>query len=218
MIDFPFEGPVDVLYVPQEVLCVSEGVVDLGYISSFCSVITEDKRYPACVSPRIKVVDDLCHYFGEVANGGHSQYLHNCEPTIERLSDILSLLQTIGHSVYAGIFRDLVELVAGFPTDPALRYACAAGHPSLAELDKRYFGQWYHDQSEKYVAHYLARQDWVTPVTRKQFFDMIQNIRKARSAKAANTLPSRDELRKFVKWTFDVFAARSEEMRKRGDR
>ncbi|NOT70822.1 MAG: DUF4375 domain-containing protein [Hyphomicrobium sp.] len=80
------------------------------------------------------------YYLAQVANGGHGQFLHNCQMSARIISDVAKGLSAIGPEAFAEIFRDLVAFMKNSERAEAAAAKSGFGEldPKISALDKRF--------------------------------------------------------------------------------
>jgi hypothetical protein len=198
------------LFLPDEEVQAGEWTAALSGAFDFLWEVSGGVR------PTTETVDDnllrfcdFVEYTAEVHNGGHGQYLDNCRPSLATLEKLHDTIARLDMPDYTAIGADFVQAVRILPPGKSHTDGSFTGCELLDPLDKRYFTLWYADPIERYMVRYLAKQPWVRLSSEEKIAASAQAIRRLRQAKRRVTMPSADEVVRFVGLTARLFGPRT---------
>ena len=207
MAQFPFKAPTETLYLPQEDVREGRWTEALAGGFDYLDVVTDNGRAKENLGQNLVRFCAFVLYTAEVNNGGHGQYLDNCQPSIATLEALKHDIDRFGSPDYAAIFADYLQEIRNLPPGKSHTDGSFTGCDLLKPLDKRYFALWYSDPIERHMVLFLEKQPWVKLAPQKSIAASSQAIRKLRQMKQRVTMPSPAELVRFVENTSRLFGA-----------
>lgn len=198
MSHFPFKAPLTILYLPEEDVRDGRWEFAIDGAFHFLDVVSNGAPTMDDVDANLMGFWEFVHYIAEVANGGHGQYLDNRRPSVATLETLMGNIDRLGSPHYAAVFADFVHKVRTLPVGKDHTDGSFTGCELLAPLDKRYFELWNSDRLERHMVLFLVKQAWVRLLPQQTIAAELQSIQNQRRIKRSTTMPSAQEIGRFV--------------------